>query len=280
MNCPECSEVVPDSARYCLACGTDTGFPNVRLAERTEEVEILDKRLAMAIASSVTAGYSSALREFGDSVCSSMAIIARPLRVIQDLLEDGRRTYSTYHMELNAGARVPEDNVFDRIRTQFENALFPNFYNDIRFAALTLDGRWLKSFGDFAMILKEKMIERRATVFEENPYYLAQRHKIQLTEAFPLGYRAVWSRRGDLAMAKLYPKLDSGTDSGKYASFLMSSNAKDGREDYIEVHIFGSFNRSAIERIIGQVPISREDKLIWRSLKKSADKIGVNLEER
>ena len=279
MSCPECGEAVPDSSRFCPACGADAGFPNVRMAERKDNVEKLEERLAMAAASSEAAGYTGALRELGDAVSSSMAVIARPLRIIQDLLEDDRRPYSTYHKELNAGTRIPEDNVFDRIRTQFENALFPNFYNEIRYAALTLDGRWLESFGDHAMILKEHMIERRATVFEENPYQFARRHKLQLTDVFPPGYRAVWSRRGDLAMTKLYPKLDSGADSGDYPSLLMSSKTADGIEDYIEVHIYGPINRSAIERIVGPVPRSREDRLIWRSLKKAAAKVDVDVEE-
>ncbi len=279
MSCPECGEAVPDSSRFCPACGADAGFPNVRLAERKEEVEMLEERLAMAAASAEAAGYANVLRELGDAVSSSMAVIARPLRIIQDLLEDVRRPYSTYHAELNAGARIPEDNVFDRIRTQFENALFPNFYDEIRYAALTLDGRWLESFGDHAMILKEQMIERRATVFEEGLYQFSQRHDIPLMGVFPPGYRAVWSRRGDLAMAKLYPNLDSGTESWIYASFLMSSEIADGSEDYIEVHIFGPFNRSAIEKIVGPVPRSREDKLIWRKLKQTAAKAGVDVEE-
>ena len=80
-------------------------------------------------------------------------------------------------------------------------------------------------------------------------------------------------------MAKLYPNLDSGTESWKYASLLMSSEIADGSEDYIEVHIFGPFNRSAIEKIVGPVPLSREDKLIWRSLKKTAAKAGVDVED-
>jgi hypothetical protein len=59
----------------------------------------------------------------------------------------------------------------------------------------------------------------------------------------------------------------------------MSSETSDRHDDYIEVHIFGSFNRSAIEKIAGPVPRSREDKLIWRKLRKIAAKIGVSVEE-
>ncbi len=91
MSCPKCGEVVPDSSRFCPACNADAGFPNVRLAERQEEVYKLEERLAMAAASAGAAGYTKVLRELGDAVSSSMAVIARPLRIIQDLLEDDRR---------------------------------------------------------------------------------------------------------------------------------------------------------------------------------------------
>ena len=279
MRCPDCNENVPDSSRYCPACGLDVGFPNVRLAQRKVEVKRLDERCSMAFSSAETADYQVALKKMGDTVSSSEAVIARRVRIIQDLLEDERRPYSTYHKELNAGVRIPEDNSYDDTRTGVENALFPNFYQEIRFAALTIDGRWLDWFGSHAIILKEKMIERRATVFEENPFEFIKRHQILLSDVIPPGYRADWSRRGDLAIAKLYSKLDSSTKIDDFPSLLMSSETDNSDADYIEVHIYGEFNRSAVDRIVGPKPLSKEDKLIWRSLKKYAARVGVTVEE-
>lgn len=278
-GCAKCGECLSESARFCLACGEDAGFPNVRMATRLEEVEHFEKRLATAFASAEAGGYLHALQGLGKAASASKAVIARPLRILLDLLENDRRPYSTYHMELNAGLRVPEDNVYDRTRTQFENALFPQFYVEIRYAALSLEGRWLHWFGDYAMILKEHMIGHRTTVFEENPYLFAKKHNLRMLDAFPPGYRTVWARRGELAMAKLFTRLDSNTDSAKYSSILMSGGSTDGSADYIEAHIFGPFNRSAIERIVGPVPKSREDKLLWRQLKRVAARSGVGVEE-
>lgn len=278
MLCPHCGDLVSESERFCAACGADAGYPNVRMAQRAEEVHQLNARLAQARASAKALGYESELDQLGTSVASSEAVIARPLRRIIDLIEDAHRPYSTYHQEVSAGIRAPEDNKFDRTRTQFENAVFPNYFQQIRFGALTINQTWPSWFGDHAFILKEMMIAHRATVFEENPATLAPRLRLSLTDVFPPGYRATWDRRGDLAMAKLYPKLDSSTRVANHASLIMSS-AAGGAGDYIEVHVFGPFNRSAIAKILGPRPRSREDRVIWAAFKRSATKVGIAVEE-
>jgi hypothetical protein len=194
-------------------------------------------------------------------------------------LEDDHSLYTTHQLRLAANARTPSDNEFDRVRTQFEAAIAPNFHEHIRFAALTLDRRWLKSFGLYAIVLKEPMIAHRATVFEENPFEFAKRLGVLLSQPMPPGYRATWDRRADLAKAKLYPKLNTTTDPSTFGAILLndSGSASAGGSDYIEVHIYGSFNRNSIERVIGPKPRTKEDRLLWRRLGKSAAAAGVIL---
>ena len=279
MNCPTCQELVADSQRYCPACGADAGFPNVRLAQRKHEETELAARLTTASDSASASGYSHVFCDFGSAINDSQAIIARPLRVLQDLIANKQKTYSGYHKELTAGTRIPENNIFDQTRTQFENALFPNFYQEICYAALTLNDKWVDWFGDHAMILKEQMIAHRSTVFEENPYNFSIRHGLALTDTFPPGYRAVWGRRGDVAKAKLYPKLSAATTSSDYPTILLPDGSSVAEADYIEVHVYGPFTGAAIQKIIGPTPRSHEDKIIWRKLKRDAQKAGISVEE-
>lgn len=274
-----CNETLPQHVRYCPACGSDVGFPNVRMAEKHCEVQALELRVAKARQSAAAANYSASLENFGEAIKRSSAVIGRPLRKIIDLVEDPNRPYTSFHNELNSGARIPEDNIFDKTRTQFENALFPNFYKDILFAALTLDGRWHEWFGKHALILKDQMISHRATVFEENPFVFANRHSIKLTENFPEGYRCTWERRGELAIAKLYQKLDKSTKFEEYANVILPDDGENAEKDYIEVHIFGSFNRNAIQKIAGPVPLAREDRVFWKKLKKLAFDAGIEVDE-
>jgi hypothetical protein len=278
MNCSSCGNVVPNSLRACPACGEDNGFPNVRIANSAEERTALRDRLQLAEASATAGLYKDILDDFGQVVLDSKAVIARPLAVIQDLLDDERLLYTSFHLQLDAQSRAPNEG-FDAVRTQFEAALFPNFHKEIRYAALTLANRWLTSFGPFAMILRTQMIERRASVFEENPWLFATRHRILLNQPLPHGYRATWEARADLVKAKCFPQLSATTRPVEYPHILMQDDNGPFHEDYVEVHIYGPFNRRAIEKVVGPSPRRREDKLLWRKLQKSCAAAGVTWEE-
>jgi hypothetical protein len=233
--------------------------------------------LKSAEASATAAGYIDILIDFGNAVLASRAVVARPLAAIQDLLDNEKVNYTTYHLQLQSQARVPNEG-FDKVRTQFEAALHPNFHQEIRYAALTLDDQWLKSFGEYAMILRSEMIENRATLFEENPWLFATRQRILLGQSLPLGYRSTWKDRGKLAQAKCHSKLSAKTERVEYPNILMQDGEARFEEDYVEVHIYGPFNRYSIEKVIGPEPKSREDKLLWRKLKKSCEAAGVSVE--
>ena len=70
---------MPLASRTCPACGEDNGYPNVRLADSTEEKNALETRVKEAEASARAGGYLSVLNDLGLAVASSKAIIARPL---------------------------------------------------------------------------------------------------------------------------------------------------------------------------------------------------------
>lgn len=140
MECINCRKPISPAKRECQTCGADNGFPNVRLAQLTEETEALTRRLNTAEESARARGCDAVLRRFGNAVLASKAVIARPLGQLLTLLESETRNYTSFANELRAGARVPEENKFDGIRPQFESALFPNFHEDILFACLSLGG--------------------------------------------------------------------------------------------------------------------------------------------
>lgn len=276
--CHACNSEVPLACRNCPACGADNGYPNVRLADEPAEKEALALRVAEAEASAAAGGYLDVLEALGIAVLSSKAIVARALAPILDLLNNGTSLYSTYSLQLAAQSRTPEDNEFDRVRTQFEAALAPGFHREIRFAALTLDDRWLSSFGRYAMVLRSSMIEKRATVFEENPYLFVSRLRVLLNQPLPVGYRATWAQRSDLAKAKLFSKLNTKTNSSEFPRLLLH-DTHDHRADYIEVHIFGPFNRNSVAKVVGPKPKTREDRLLWKTLAKSIETLGGTAEQ-
>jgi len=265
--------------RHCPSCGDDCGYPNVRLASQKAEVDALEARLHTAEVSTRLRDCVNQLVAFGEGVNSSKAVIARPLNMLSDWVESETSIYTSYQRQVASGSRVPEDNKWDKVRTQYESALYPNFYVDIVFGSLTLAEEGMTGYGGFSVFLKEKMIAHRTSLFEENPHDFVQRHKILLNQVLPAGYRAIWDTRGKLAKAKLYSRISSETKEEEWATILQTDNGESGNSDFIEVHIYGSLNRNAIESVAGKAPRTREDRLLWRRIKRKLTEAGAEVRE-
>lgn len=277
IECTVCGAPVPAEKRDCQACGEDNGAPNVRLAQSEDERMALARRLKDAEISTEARGCRDVLERFAVAVLSSHAVMARSLGVVQDLV-DGGRTYTSYHRQLASGARIAEDNVWDRTRTQVDAALFPNFHWDIVFASLSVEGRGMSGYGGYVIVLKTPLIARRASVFEANPYHLADKLAWLLTEPVPPGYRAPWSERHLLAQAKLHRELSAETKDVEFASILAIDRGGTGNSDLIEVHIYGPLSKYSIEKVIGPAPLAEGDRIIVNQLKRTLAEVGATLE--
>ena len=279
IKCSNCQGDVPSNLRHCPSCGDDCGYPNVRLASQATAVEALEARFHSAEVSTEARNCLDKLLAFGAGVDRSRAVIARPLNILSDWVENEASIYTSYQRQVASGARVPQDNEWDKVRTQYESALYPNFYVDIVFGSLTLSTGGMSGYGGFSIFLKEKMVAHRASLFEENPHDFVQRHKVLLNQALPPGYRAVWSTRGKLAMVKLHSKIVPETEEDDWPAILQADNGGTGNSDFIEVHIYGSLNRNAIESVAGKTPKTREDRLLWKRVKRKLAEAGAGVQE-
>ncbi len=279
MKCENCSEEIPVHVRNCIACEADVGFPNVRAANSVEESRALADRLSIAVESSRLRKCKTQLDSFGKSVLKSKAVMCRSLGQVLQLVEE-KCCYSSYYQQVGSTSRTPESNEWDQGRGSVDSTLFPHYLEHIRFAALTRNNRGLSSnYGPIAIIFKEPMIVHRASVFEENPFNFCQKHSIIAGTPAPFGYRANWKNRHILAMAKLHSKIERDTDPKNFSNILLKNTANGKTNDFIEVHIFGSFNRSAIELIAYRKPTSKVDATLYRRLKKASRKHAIELEE-
>ena len=68
MKCPNCNEEVAEHVRHCVVCGADVGCPNVRAAQRTEEVDALELRAKEAKDNSIKRGCKKVFHDFRDAV--------------------------------------------------------------------------------------------------------------------------------------------------------------------------------------------------------------------
>ena len=146
--------------------------------------------------------------------------------------------------------------------------MFPFYKKQIRFAALSLDGKGASSWGNCALILKDDLIRDRATVFEQNSVYFCREHFDDLGKGLPQGYRATWENRHRLAVAKLGSRLNASTENSQFPVILISPGPSKHAEEFIEVHIYGSLHRHSVEDMAVSGPLRRADRLIFDNLRR------------
>ncbi len=275
MKCLNCHEEIPEHVRFCVVCGADAGFPNVRAALRKEEVSTLELRVKEAEENAALRGYESILKEFYGAVAQSSVLINRSLGKINEFLSSDSQLFATFYQAVGCEARIPENNEWDKIRQAVDSLLFPYYAEHIRFGSLSIDRTGISGYGDYCIVLKEMAIRDRATVFEENSTMFIKRHRIVPGDKLPFGYRAPWMKRGSLAVAKLGKRLTPMTTWSDFSGLLANSDATDS--DFIEVHIYGPIHRRAIEHLSGPEPRQREDKVILKSVLRKLKEIGATM---
>lgn len=274
--CAKCKSPYAESHRYCPGCNTDVGFPNVRNAVKPEEREALNQRCFDAEISSKSRKCDAILIDFWQNVKNSKAVLNRSLSLVSSLTSEGV-LYKTFYKSVRSEGRLPEENRYDKGRSSVDSTLFPLYHEEMSFAALSLDKSGLKRYGPFTIILKEEVIQHRATVFEENSWDFCQRHKIVAGNPIPPGYRAIWQNRNYLAAAKLHSEVHKSTPRTDFPKILL--NQTGGADNFIEVHIYGPFNRHGIEKVVGPKPKKKADLVLWLSIKKKLEEVGATLEE-
>ena len=208
---------------------------------------------------------------FCDAVRNSKAVISLTIGRLNKLVSSDNSLYETFYQSVDADSRLPEDNEWDRLRQSVDALVFPYYYDQIRFGALTLDGLGVRKYGDLSIVLKDISIRSRATLFEKDTIEFVKSN-IQTGISIPPGHRAVWETRDRLAAAKIATNILASTKEASFPALLL-----DG-DDYIEVHIFGPIHRRAIEKLTGKRPKPKADRLIFRSIERKMKEIGVEVE--
>jgi ribosomal protein L40E len=277
-HCGNCGADVPISATRCVVCGHDVGYPNVRLADDPGEISALKVRLSEAEASAMGGGYSAELSDFRTAVASSYGVMARSLSALDSFLNSDNALLAKFYKQVRAEERVPENNAWDRGRTAADSTVNPLYYEEIHCALLSLTGRGDPYYGAYSMTFKPEMIEVRTSVFEQNPFVFCDRKGIPAGGLPPMGYRASWTRRDELAAAKLHHKLRPGMKAAQFQDILLERTT-DGRDgDFVEIHIYGAIHRRAVKKIAGPIPPAR-DKAVWRQISRVVDELGIEFEE-
>lgn len=266
--CSRCKNPIKESTRNCSTCGEDCGYPNVRKANRPEQIAALNVRVADARNSAAARSCMPQLDAFEAKLKGSFALMVRSLLDLQRLIGDSDLAYVSHRKQIEAGMRDPRSNQFDQVRSQYEEALFPNYHSEMLFAFLSLNGTIVPSYGGGAVVLKEIAISHRSSVFEENPFSFYEKHRLLKTQDIPEGYRADWQRRSDVAIAKLATRISNATQEADFPRILLDTHTDPNNPDFVEVHIFGPISRQSIERVVLQKPSDSVDRHTWQALLK------------
>ena len=171
---------------------------------------------------------------------------------LQQFIADDKALYYNYSLGVRGQIRKAATDQDDRHRRTIEAMLFGGYAEQVRYAALSLESTGLTSWGPFAIKLREIAIADRATLLEDNSFKFVQKHDIRPGGNIPQGYRSTWKERHKLAVAKLAKRISSSTLEKEHAQILLSSTGDRKTDDFIEVHIYGTFDNKAVESVKGK----------------------------
>ncbi|MGI9068194.1 MAG: hypothetical protein ACR2HX_17550 [Pyrinomonadaceae bacterium] len=238
----------------------------------------LDERYRTATEEGADRGAEGSLQDFVVALGSSQAVIARKQDDMFRLATSDNEIYGTFYNLTGAGLRLPEGSKWDILRGVVDSALFPNYREQIRFAALSLNGIGPTNYGEYSITLRTDMIAHRATVLEENSILFMAHHKVEIAEAhrLPEGYRATWSERVKLCIAKLSRLIGSVTKANEYPEILLRQGVTSVDEQFVEVHIFGPLTIRTIERVTLTQP-KRVNRATIKAIKAKLEKVKVKV---
>ena len=274
--CSSCGNEVPFALELCPHCGNQGPPPNVKASRTSEERQALEQRYQAAFQDAASRGCREVLESFEIALQSSKAVINRPLADLERLAVSDRQLYATYYQRLGSEVQAPDGNAWDRWRRMADATLFPLYEERIRFAALTLDDQGVWSYGECSLVLREELIARRASVFEDNSTVFLRDRDFKLSP----GYRATWEDRSRLAVAKLAPAIHAGTLPADFPGLVLQQGPTAEDDRVIEVHVWGPVTARTCQRVI-LVPKGRKAGQVFRkALRARLAAVGVELEER
>jgi len=251
MKCSACGNKISEDRDTCSTCGAYAGPPNVREVCLVSEKEALERRFNKAIVDAHADGHGAKLDEFSQTIKDSRAVVAIDLGFLAGFMTRDEVLYSSYGLAVAGENRKAADGKNDKKRRGIEGFFFGSYAKSIRYAALSLDGKGLSSYGPFTLVLKDIAVMARATVLEENSYNFFDKHKAHIPDNFPPGYRALWGERYKLAVAKLKDRIVTTTSNNEFPAILLSCSGNRATDNFMEVHIYGTFDKAAVEAVVG-----------------------------
>jgi hypothetical protein len=163
--------------------------------------------------------------------------------------------YVNYHRLISAQQRIPAQQNNHTRRVESDNVVFGAYMDQICCCALSLTSTGAWGYGSYHLTLKIEMIESPLAFTQYNTYHYqkwfdelvhSDGHKYWHEKP---GFRAEWSRRAQLAVAKHAGDLRVNPRRADFGGILLKSTGTRAEEDFIEGHIYGPLSREAISMV-------------------------------
>jgi hypothetical protein len=230
---------------HCPVCNSSVLTPNIRIAQAEraalvglyeEACNDLDKRDARTVREQLEA-----------AMVDAKAVVALPIAFTHQLVRSNS-IHQTYHQLVESEVRRAASLEDDIRRGVVDNALFGSIAKNIHMAAVSLDGRGLKSYGSIHVELKSIVCENRATLLIENSFNFIEKNARALP-SLPKGFRATWADRAMLAVVKLAPEIALSTVPGEFPSLILTSSGDRRTDRFMEVHVWRAWDAQAISKV-------------------------------
>ncbi len=250
--CSNCGATLSTVLRNCPTCASDAGAPNVRACHTDENINALIARYEDSLARASERGYSNEFNELESLVkAKSGVVVAMNSLMARNLVDDPNFVYLNYEKLVGSKVRKPANSSNDRHRTGVGGILFGSYADSIIYGVLSLTEEGLPTYGVVYCRLRSVTIDKRTSFLEKNSYSFVEEHDIKPGGNIPDGYRACWKYRHNLVLAKMANHFSTGQTESDWQAILIQSDGKERMNDnFVEAHIFESFDINAIESMI------------------------------
>lgn len=164
-----------------------------------------------------------------------------PCEAADDLLRGAK--YQNYHFQVEVGRKRIASELNHGVRLMVNQRIYPAYGLALHYAVLSPDGRGLGNYGEVAVTwdVTPSYLGRRSTLLEENEFAFFERHGLgELDAVVPPGFRAAWTDRSMLAVAKLEPELTAATALADLSDMLLAEGTDRRQDRFIEVVVYGN----------------------------------------
>jgi hypothetical protein len=159
--CIHCNSQLGLTGVLCPTCGHCNDAPNVRMASKALQQEALQTRYENAVAAAEAGGYRDQFDQCLAALDSSVATFACKFRDFETIALSENELVGTFSQKVSGNMRlVSELDSYDHPRMIVEAILFPNYGDQIRYAALSLERNGMTGYGEVTAVVSETSISK------------------------------------------------------------------------------------------------------------------------